>query len=117
MLTPLPSPELLLLLLPLPLLLDPSAADWACCAAPLSVTLTDSLWPLCLSSSYASSTLSRPSRGEKMRSLSQASPLFYSHSNILQICSRMGVTVIVLVLCSKAAACAETDLPDLWQSD
>ena len=51
MLTPLPSRELLLLLLPLLLLLEPSAPDWACCAAPLSVMLTVSLWPLCLSSS------------------------------------------------------------------
>ena len=52
MLTPFPSLELLLLLLlPLLSLLEPFAADWACCAAPFSVMLTVSSWPLCLSSS------------------------------------------------------------------
>ena len=51
MLTPFPSLELLLLLLPLLSMLELSAVDWACCAAPFSVILTISLWPLCLSSS------------------------------------------------------------------
>lgn len=88
MLTPFPSLELLLLL-PLLLLLELSAADWACCAAALSAILTVSLWPLCLSSSYASSTLSRPSSKREWgdKSFMRCAPSsFRAHSSDLQFC-------------------------------